>query len=224
MSNGINSQYDFFKKICLDDNGLLCGIEGISNGLYKLNVQFEELSKALSGNTCCNEIIINNNIGGTTKKKVVRYSCNNSVCKPKVINNFIPTPRFFKKITYQPIRCGNEVLTILNINGFAVVTTSRYPRPMNPSKAIKIPRKDTVLIQERDSNGHIKPTEVLKKGLPKLKIPFGYVYPDGTKTPVIPEAYIDSKGKLKRPPQHMVGSKNWSASWKLPEYQQYLNK
>ena len=52
MSRSEN-QYNFFKNVCLDDNGLLCGIQDVINGL-------QNITTVVSGNTeAINNIDIN---------------------------------------------------------------------------------------------------------------------------------------------------------------------
>lgn len=48
-----NTQYNFFKNICMDDNGLLCGIQDVVDGLQNITL-------IVSGNTdAINNIDIN---------------------------------------------------------------------------------------------------------------------------------------------------------------------
>jgi len=89
---------------------------------------------------------------------------------------------------------------LVNINGFAVVTSDRNRPKVKSTIESYSPQPKTI-------------EGVAYSDLPVLKIPFGYIYPDGTKSSIIPKEYIDSKGKLHKPNSYWVGKINKSVSY-----------
>jgi len=240
MSRGINNQYDFFKNICLDDNGLLCGIQDVVNGL-------NALVGVVSGNTTVindikigvdnigNEVVeINTNLEDlngvvknidTTVAVIAECVCDTPVCppypthRPPVCNITRPvvcdtTKRVCNIVikTKQIPTCVNvcnEVLTIRTINGFSVVTSSRYPRPRKSSKAIKSPLPKLYL----DIEGE-RVEEINVNDIPQLVVPKGYRLPGGTFTCIVPRLYKDSNGKVIKARKDFVGKPNKSVCYK----------
>ena len=190
MSRSEN-QYNFFKNVCLDDNGLLCGIQDVINGL-------QNITTVVSGNTeAINNIDINvqhiseemvfvnsnieelNGIVGEIK------TC---VCDtPPTPHPPSPTPNPInkgccckpsKRISYQPTRCCTHTI---KAEGYNIVVN-------------RIPTHDRFGNPRKFPVGYVPPTPP-PPVIPTLDIPYGYRNPDGTYTRTIPASYIDSSGQ-----------------------------
>ena len=106
----IKNQYDFYKNICLDENGLICGIEDIVKGL-------SDIGLLVSGNT----FNINGIATDVEEIKNDVSDINKKICptpKPH------PTPR--PPITRRKYKPKRKCSTMKNWGGWNIVSNQCY--------------------------------------------------------------------------------------------------
>ena len=181
------SQFDFFKKVCLDDNGLLCGIQDVIDGL-------QNITTVVSGNTTAiNNIDINVQ---SINEEMVEVNSNieelngivgeiqTCVCPPSPPQpptpTPTPTPTPKKKCCCKPRNCKPRPprcpQNTKSWGGWTIVVDRRYPDKYYPKQTYTPPPQ--------------------LRTLPLLQIPYGFENVDGTWTDRVPPKYIDSKGKI----------------------------
>jgi hypothetical protein len=237
--NKPGNQYRFFQHVCLDENGLLCGIQDVINGL-------NSLVTVVSGNTdAINDIRIGlDNIGNEVveintnledlNELVTNIDANVTMIEDCVCNTNVICPPIHRppvcniiktivcdttkrtcniiiktKQTPTYINVCNQVLTISTINGFSVVTSSRHPTPRKASKANPKSMPNLYLDIQGQTVGEINTNDI-----PQLIVPKGYRLPDGTFTCIVPRLYKDSNGKVIKARKEFIGKPNKSVCYK----------
>lgn len=201
-----SSQYEFFKNVCLDENGLLCGIQEVIDGL-------QNITNVVSGNTTAIDNIninvekiegemvqVNSNIEELNGivGEIQTCVCEPTPPSPTPTPTPTPCPTPTKKKccckprVCRPTRCVQQTK---QWGGWTIVVSRKYPDKYYKKSYKEKPKP--------------KP-----RTLPLLQIPYGFENVDGTWTDKVPRQYIDSKGKIVNVKGQFVGMANKSQAYK----------
>lgn len=212
------SPYQFFKQICLDENGLLCGIQDLLDSINQLSSIVTENTISIQNieigiNDINEEIIeINTSIDNITtilSNTQIQPQANN------IIINDIVIPETIETLPNQIVATNNNI-SLNKIYKVILKTKNSPTRIVKNNNYIKtINGFDTVVNNTNiKTKTVIEPKKIVKQLLPELRIPFGWIYPDGSKSCITPEQYYDSKGNIIKPKNQFIGKINKSVCYK----------